>query len=227
MALLLRVISRAKWATTPAWMKAGDAPADILSDLRAENNQLSVWSVEPDRSNLDSVVVAIASSRLRLDKLDYALFDEHVLPPLAIRCVRSEGRTPHPRANGAMHRDLTELTVQKVASLAHALMPAERVRIPEGRIRLMLVGAIQSDAIERGRIDPDLLTALEGAKLSGTPTDTAIAARAPSVPPRVNVSLGPSASAEDQPRSSTPPWQSKIRHVAGLLSRWGPFRRSK
>jgi len=160
MALLLRVITKPKWVR-PAWMEPGDVPADVLTDLRASNNDLSVWSVEQDRSNLDSVLVAVASSRERLDKIDYALLDEQVLPSLAIRCIRSDASTPHLGANGAMHRDLTELTVKKVASLAEAMMPLERVRVGEGKIRSMLLGAIQSSVLDRARIAPKLLAELE------------------------------------------------------------------
>ena len=142
-------------------MEQGDIPADVLGDLRSNDNELSVWMVEIDRSNLDSVLVAVASSRVRLDKLDYALFDEQVLPKLAIKCVKSEGSTPHVLANGAMHRDLTELTAQKVVSLAQAMMPLESLRVPEKRIKLMLMAAIQNSVLDRARIDPQLLAQLE------------------------------------------------------------------
>ena len=107
------------------------------------------------------MLVAIASSRERLDKLDYALLDEQLLPQLAINCIRSDGRTPHAGANGAMHRDLTELTVQKVASLAEAMMPLERVRVPENNIKLMLIDAIKSSVLDRHRIATKLRTSLE------------------------------------------------------------------
>src|SRR5437588_6099649 len=122
MALLLRIVTKPKWVP-PDWVAAGDVPADALSDLRANNNELSVWRVELDQSNLNAAIVAAASNRDRLDKLDYVLFDEAILPAIPIKCVRSEGNTPHVSANAEIHSDLIELTVRTIARLAHEMMP--------------------------------------------------------------------------------------------------------
>jgi hypothetical protein len=160
MALLLRIITKPKWVA-PDWMAAGDVPGDALTDLRTENNGLSVWGVEPDRSNLNTALAAVASNRKRLDKLDYTLLDEAVLPAIPIKCVRSEGITPHLAANAAMHRDLVEITVQKLAHLAHEMMTLERVRVTQRQVGVLLREALQSGAIDRTRIEPNLLMELE------------------------------------------------------------------
>ena len=76
-------------------MPAGEVPADALTDLRANNNELSVWSVESDHGNLNVVLAAVASHRDRLDKLDYTLIDEAILLPIPMECVKSEASTPH------------------------------------------------------------------------------------------------------------------------------------
>ena len=98
---------------------------------------------------------------MRLDKLDYALLDGQCLPQLAIKCIKTEGATPHLDANGAMHRDLVELTVQKVANLAYAMMPPNRVRVTEKQVRLMLLEALKTGALDRPRMPATLLDALE------------------------------------------------------------------
>jgi hypothetical protein len=98
MALLLRVVSKPKWVA-PDWMPTGDVPADALTDLRADNNELSVWRVEPDQSDLNTALAAMAANRERLDKLDYALIDEAILPGITTKSVCSEGRSPHLAAN--------------------------------------------------------------------------------------------------------------------------------
>jgi hypothetical protein len=161
MALLMRVVTKPKWIR-PAWMSPDDLPADVLTDLRASNNELSVWSTELDRSNIDAAIVAAASSRERIDKLDYTLFEEEALIPLGIKCVKSDGGTPHPLANGTMHRDLVQLTVHNVVHLAGMMMPLERMRVSEKQIRLMLLNALQNGDVERTRIGPKLLADLEG-----------------------------------------------------------------
>lgn len=160
MAFLLRVVSNPKWVA-PDWMAVGDVPADALTDLRAENNALSLWSVEVDLSNLHTAVAAVASNRVRLDKLDYALLDEAVLPEIPIKHVRSEGNTPHPAANASLHRDLVELTVQKVADLAGRMMPLKRVRVTQRQVEDLLKTALKNGVIDRARISPKLLSELE------------------------------------------------------------------
>ena len=160
MALLLRVVTKPKWVS-PSWMAAGEVPADVLSDLRATSNELSVWSIQLDHSDLNTALAAVASNRERLEKLDYTLLDEAILPSISIRCVASEGVTAHPSANATMHRDLIELTVQKVARLAHEMMPLKRVRVSEKQVKSLLLNALQSGALNRDRIVPKLLSELE------------------------------------------------------------------
>jgi len=142
-------------------MADGEVPADALTDLRANNNELSVWRVEPDGTNLNTVLAAVASSRLRLDKLDYTLFDEASLPAIPIKCLASEGSTPHLIANATVHRDLIELTVRRVARLAQEMMLLERVRVSEKRVKALLLEALASGALDRARIDAGLLGELE------------------------------------------------------------------
>jgi hypothetical protein len=60
-----------------------------------------------------------------------------------------------------MHRDLVELTVQKVASLAQVMMPLDHIRVTERQIRRMLLDAIQAGVLDRARILPKLLNDLE------------------------------------------------------------------
>jgi hypothetical protein len=160
MALLLRVVTNPKWKK-PDWMEADEIPADALTDLRSVNNKLSVWSVEPDQSDLDSALIAVASSREHLDKLDYALFDEQVLPALAIEYVKSEGDSPYLAAKSTKHRDLIRLTVRKVARLAEEMMPLERVRVSEKEIKLKLLEALRGGMLDRARIKQKLLADLE------------------------------------------------------------------
>jgi hypothetical protein len=72
-------------------MGAGDAPADALSDLRTENNALSVWIIESDHASLNMALAALASNREKFDKLDYTLIDEGILRSIPIAWVSSDG----------------------------------------------------------------------------------------------------------------------------------------
>jgi hypothetical protein len=172
MALLLRNLTSPKWSA-PEWMPSGDVPADALSDLRSSNNALSVWSVALDQADLDLALAALASNRDRLDKLDYTLLDDSILVPLSIKCVDSEANTPYVSANAA-HRDLIELTVKKVARLAEEMMPLPRVRVPEKRVKQLLVEALEKGALDRALMKPDLLNELESRpKVIPSPPDRA------------------------------------------------------
>jgi hypothetical protein len=161
MARLLRTVTKPKWEA-PDWMAAGDVPADALTDLRADHNELSVWCVEPDDSaSLSEVLAALASRRQTLDKLDYTLLDEAILPTIPIKCVKTDGCTPHSTANVGLHRDLIELTAQKIVRIAVEMMPLARIRVPQKEVRRLLRDALERGVLDRARIDPHLLGELE------------------------------------------------------------------
>ena len=130
-------------------MAQGDVPADALSDLRADGNKLSVWSVRPELEDLNRVLVALASNRQHLDKLDYTLINEEILSAIPIKYVQSEGCTPHLTANTTAHRDLIELTARKVAHLAEQMSGLERVRVTEKQVKRLLCNALADGALDR------------------------------------------------------------------------------
>jgi hypothetical protein len=160
MAFLLRVVTKPKWVTRP-WIIGGEIPADALHDLRSTDNKLSVWSVESNCSNLQIALAALAANRKGLDKLDYTLIDEGILATIPIKYSRTNGGTPHMVANATMHCDLIDLTVSKVANLAHQMMPLERVRVPERNVKLLLADALTKGELDRELIDQKLLNELE------------------------------------------------------------------
>ena len=137
-----------------------DVPADALTDLRSDNNELSVWAVGPDGPDLTRVLTAFASARNHLDKLDYALIDEDIAKSIPIMVNPSEAATPYSTAN-RLHRSLCQLSVKKIAKLAEAIMALDKKRISEKQIKTMLVDALKSGALDRTRIDPKLLSQLE------------------------------------------------------------------
>ena len=159
MALLLRVINKAKWDQQYNWLASSDLPADIITDLRTNNNELSVWSVDFDRCNLDVVLAAAAAGREHLDKLDYTLLDEAIPTKISIKCRQSPANTPNQAAN-SLHRDLAELTVRKVVDLAHHMMPLRRERITARQVKELLMDALQKETLDRAKMKPKLLEEL-------------------------------------------------------------------
>jgi hypothetical protein len=135
-------------------------PADALTDLRADNNALSVWRVESDQSNLSPVILAVTSGRQRIDKLYYTLIDETILGPINIALISMEAKTPCMEAN-LLHCDLIELTARKVVTLAHEMMNFQRERITESKVKRLLKAALQDNRLDRAIIHTDLLAELE------------------------------------------------------------------
>jgi hypothetical protein len=190
MALVLRTISKPKWAARDG-MEPGAAPADAVGDLRTTDNELSVWRVETDQSNLNAVLAAFASNRDRLDKLDYALVQEKVLigmsqqipesanslrgamcryfcsasmpstPPAApIQWAQADANTPYLAANPA-HHNLVDLTARKLARLADAIMLVAHVRLSEKEVKQLLRDALNEGALDRGRVKPGLMKEID------------------------------------------------------------------
>ena len=160
---LLRKITKPKWFDKP-WLPAGEVPADALVDLRTQNNELSVWRVEPDEVNLHAVIAALASNKTeRLANLDYVVLDEEVVAGLGIEWTQTVGDSPHRDANLQWHCDLTELTATKVVGLARAMKrkEAEHKRVQHTAVRDILRAALQDGALQRTAVSPGLLAALE------------------------------------------------------------------
>ena len=162
MAFLLRKITKPKWYDTD-WLPRGEVPADGLVDLRTDGNELSVWRVEPDESNLNAIVAALAGRGKRIDKLDYVLLDDDVVTRLQIGCVQSDGDSPHTDANSRWHRDLVQLTATKIIELAREVKRREagHKRVNQHAIKRILKNALDSGAMQRSAVDADLLAELD------------------------------------------------------------------
>ncbi len=161
---LLRKITKAKWYDQP-WLPQGQIQADALVDLRTQNNELSVWRIEPDESNLNAIVAALASSKTsRIDKLDYVLLDDAALERLDITYVKSQGDSPHTDANVRWHCDLVGLTVAKVVELAREVKRCEPAhkRLPHTAVRAILKSALDGGMLERKVVEEALVSELEG-----------------------------------------------------------------
>jgi hypothetical protein len=72
MPFILRTIRKDRWYRIEdvPWLEEGDIHADPLADLNTKANELSVWLIEDDRSNLNRVVSALAATRTHISNLD-------------------------------------------------------------------------------------------------------------------------------------------------------------
>lgn len=122
MPFLLRNIKKARWKKEDkSWLNDGDSPADILTDFRSQENNLSIWCVEDDSGNLGRILAAFAAKRDYLQVLDIVLFDSEIISDLDIQTKQTNGETFDYEINKNCHFDLNELTLYKVANLARKL----------------------------------------------------------------------------------------------------------
>ena len=109
MAFILRKLDQKASFYALDWLEDDDTQADALWSLRTKGNQLSVWLIDDNKSNLKRVIAALAAGRDTLDKIDYALIDRRVLESPDIPVSKVDGlsvsnttaRTP-PSATGAV-----------------------------------------------------------------------------------------------------------------------------
>lgn len=161
---ILRKIRKSKWYKHERvpWLAEGELQADALGDLQTSNNELSVWQVEDDRSNLERIITALAANSDHISNLDYALFDAQVLLELNIQSKHSRGNTPDEEAN-VWHLDLIQLSAQKLMKLAKAIMTdGEKVRFLPKELLQSIRQAMTSGQIDRAKLKQDVLVKVDG-----------------------------------------------------------------
>jgi hypothetical protein len=144
--------------TSPTDEQIGNGP---LRDFVPENSTLSVWYIEDDKSNLEQVAVALASTRDSFSNFDYALVDEALLTTINIKIEPTDGHTPDQEANACWHRNLVELSDSKLMALVKVILENGEL----GRILEKNMAVLIHQAVETGRLDRTKLGKHIAAKL--------------------------------------------------------------
>lgn len=124
MPLLLRTVRQNRWYKdgAAAFLESDDVPADPLGDLATASNELSVWEVAADRSNLERIVRAVVLTKDKVAVQGYVLFDSALLAEAGFTPVKAKlGKTPDEAAN-VWHRDLTDLSGKRLVALARLIL---------------------------------------------------------------------------------------------------------
>ncbi len=157
---MLRIISKAKWSSSPDWLPSDQVPADTLNDLRTADNKLSVWLL-PEESQLERLIAALVAARDKMAKFDYALLDEAELGRLDIQMVQAGEPVPDSDVS-QWHHHLFELTAQRLAALALSIWERGRkVRILPADLGNLLASAVNSGRIDATQLSPNIITYLE------------------------------------------------------------------
>lgn len=159
----LRQINKSKWYRNPGvpWLGEGELQADALRDLKTTGNELSVYYVQEGETNLVQITTALAAGRDSVANFDYALIGQEVISTLEIKVKQSSGETLDATVN-EWHRDLCELSANKLIDLARAIQnEADKRRILGKKILDHLGEAIRSGRIDTNRLKPLLKAKLE------------------------------------------------------------------
>jgi hypothetical protein len=151
---ILRKIRKGRWHGSDVlkWIPANDLQADSLVDLATKDNQLSIYIVVSDRSNLDRVIAALSANCDFISNFDFALLNKEVFDAINIKVANVRGVTPDEEVN-AVHRDLVELSAGQILELAKAISTtAERRRLTNKQVLSVLATAVASGHIDRDKL---------------------------------------------------------------------------
>ena len=150
MAYLLRKIRKNRWTRKEdlSWLSAGELPADPLSDLATQSNELSVYHVSDDASNIDRIIASLAANVEQLSNVDFAVFDENIISELGIKIKKSKGDLADEQVNN-WHSDLYELSGTKILILAKAINDKAKF---DRKLPAQILGLI-ADRLTGGQID--------------------------------------------------------------------------
>lgn len=159
MPFALRAIRKSRWypEATEEWLPEGEPPADSLDDLRTKSNQLSIWLIEDDHSNLHRVAAAMASRRDRPDVFEYRLVPLGAVRRLRLRMDQRPGDTADAEANERWHWDVSELTAARLVSVARCLWRhGAPGRILKADVEQLLLHGVRSGRLNMDRFNEKL-----------------------------------------------------------------------
>ena len=164
MAYLLRKIRKNRWTGEMTWLPEEELQADALNDLGTKSNELSVYHIAPNKSNLDQVVAALAVNTTDPSNIDFALFEENIISELGIKIKKSKGELADDQVNN-WHSDLHELSASKLLSLALAIKKKAKIeRKAPMQVLNIVADSLNNDQIDRSRVKwakPEDLAKLE------------------------------------------------------------------
>jgi hypothetical protein len=143
----------------------------VTSDLKIENSSLSFWACDPTQSSsLEQVVLALASGRDKLDRLDLVWLDEAAIAKAKARLVESPGDTPAQEIRDR-HRDLTDFSLNGVFNLARGIAKAANggrtKRWTKAEVLKILTDAANTNALDFSQLSEEIRDKIQSAQAQG------------------------------------------------------------
>ena len=159
MPLYLVRITKRRWERDfqeSPWLVPNLISADVYADVKVTKGDLSIWHIEDDRSNLNDVITALAVNRQLLAPLDYGLFPQNVIVDSHLTLVHTAGDTPLADANH-WHRDLTELTVDKLTDFIKTIFDImEKNRVQQRVVKQLITSAAAANRIDISQVEESM-----------------------------------------------------------------------
>jgi hypothetical protein len=155
---LARKITRAKWDATEFTGPDGIRADAITTDLRTYNDTLSFWRCNSDLGDVADVVLALAASMERVDRVQVVLLPED---DLAVTCkLNASPENAHTPVTGLRERhvDLIQLDMVQLCFIAKQIATALRAAsdnlggLNYQQFSVKQVGEIVSTAVRNNRV---------------------------------------------------------------------------
>ena len=161
--LIRSIASLARWdGTTIVHRPDATIAGDVISDLRTQNNTLSVWRAD-SQEDIDDAIVAMSLNRTDVSKMIALLLDEKELSAMQIDCSdKNPGKAP-----GAVesikkkHRDLIEIDYKRLGVLSEHMMKivhdkSRRVEVTKPNLKKLLSKYKEDKKIVLDEMNSDL-----------------------------------------------------------------------
>lgn len=165
MPFLFRAVKKNRWDLEESsdWVAEGDVPADWITDLKTSNNTLSVWLVDDEKTNLERIIAAFATTRDRIAQVEYILFDPKLLIPIDIEIQKIHGNSADEGAND-FHHDLVKLSGTKLINLAKMIAEnCEFVRVYPKEVLQLIRASVDAGKIDKRGLPKEILKEIEQA----------------------------------------------------------------
>ena len=157
---LAHKISRAKWEPRKELSEEEISADAVTADLRTQDNNLSFWKCEPDsKKSVEDVVLAIAASGERIDKIDLVWLTDNELLNDGHILKNTDGKTPVADLVNK-HFDVCRLDYVRLGKIAHRVAAAikanQHCRLTGARVTKLLVTAVKQERINLDRLKEEV-----------------------------------------------------------------------
>ena len=150
------------------WLNQGDVPGDLLKDLKTEGNELSVYKVDDNHSNLEKIISAMAANRKYLKPLYYFLIERESIIGNNYSLADAVGKTLSDEVNINYHTNIEKLSGFNVVKLAKIFSEKSEIinseiiiKVRPNEVLKIIINSIKKKEYSIDRLGGDLKEQVE------------------------------------------------------------------